>query len=137
VLLTEVGDKILDLRVYIYRPGSISGCSATGAANIEAYINKLLVGITTLGYYPNSKGGGAKIRMDWAPVDYVAKSIVHIGRSGPMFGIFHMNNPYSIYSITMDRLANYIRRFDTAAFFVRNIETTYQPVLEYAALATT
>jgi thioester reductase-like protein len=109
VLLTAVADKILDFRVFIYRPGSISGHSKTGAANIEAYINKLMCGIIKLGFYPVSRT--SRYQKDWAPVDYVAGSMVHIARRGPVYGIFHMNHPYSIYSFSMERLAKAMRSF--------------------------
>lgn len=109
VLLTAVADKILDFRAFIYRPGSISGHSKTGAANLEAYINKLICGIVKLGYYPTSRT--VPYQKDWAPVDYVASSIVHIGRRGPIYGVFHMNHPYSIYSFSMQRLAKYMKSF--------------------------
>jgi len=71
--LLRHAEATLNIPVYIYRPGSIIGDSKNGACNIEAYIHKLICGIIQMKEYPSVKVG-----FDWAPVDFVAKALVHI-----------------------------------------------------------
>lgn len=52
--------------------------------------------------------------MDWAPVDFVAKTIVHISKSGGSQTAprrYNVCNPYSCYSMNMNRLATYIQEY--------------------------
>jgi len=62
-----------------------------------------------LGYAP--RAANPVIGMDWAPVDYVARSIVKIAKDGPLHTVYHMSNPMTVYSMTMRRLVTYINSF--------------------------
>lgn len=73
----------------IYRPGTISGHSKTGASNRDAFINRLLCGLVQMKRYPLVPGG-----IEMVPVDFVAKSIVLISMQKEMLGhCYNIVNP--------------------------------------------
>lgn len=112
MFLSSVEELIPDFPLVIYRPGAIVGHSQTGHINIEAFIHKLICGIVQFGAFPTSKKW--KMQMDWTPVDYCAQSIVHISKTGGSMRTpkrYNINNPYSIYSLNMTRLASYMISF--------------------------
>jgi amino acid adenylation domain-containing protein/thioester reductase-like protein len=77
------------LPVSIYRPGRISGHSMTGASNSDDFISRLLMGWLQLGIAP-------EINMveNFAPVDFVAQTIVHLSLQRETIGqTFHVLNP--------------------------------------------
>lgn len=112
MLLGNIEDLIPDFPLVIYRPGAIVGHSKTGHFNIDAYVHKLICGVTQFGFYPVSKK--RKMQFDWVPVDYCAKAIAHISKTGGAQRAprrYNICNPYSLYSMNMTRLAKYINSF--------------------------
>ena len=71
-LIQEAGSQ-LGIPCTIFRPGTISGHSKTGHSNRNDFMNRVLCGIAQLGSCP-----AVKASINFAPVDYVAASIVHI-----------------------------------------------------------
>jgi amino acid adenylation domain-containing protein/thioester reductase-like protein len=83
-LVAEVGRR--GLPVTIYRPGSISGDSCTGAFNASDVLVRLLRGYIHSGAAPEGTAP-----LDMLPVDYVAKAIVHLVRQPDSIGrSFHL-----------------------------------------------
>ncbi|HEY0734967.1 MAG TPA: amino acid adenylation domain-containing protein, partial [Herpetosiphonaceae bacterium] len=77
------------LPVSIYRPGRITGHSVTGACNTDDFISRLLMGWLQMGSAP-------EINMveNFAPVDFVAQTIVHLSLQRETIGqTFHVLNP--------------------------------------------
>lgn len=112
MLLGNIEALIPNFPLIIYRPGAIVGHSQTGHFNIDAFIHKIICGIVQNGAYPVS----AKwpMRFDWVPVDYCAKAISHISKTGGSLRAprrYNLCHHYSHYSITMSRLANFIKSF--------------------------
>jgi NADP-dependent 3-hydroxy acid dehydrogenase YdfG len=78
------------LPVRILRAGTISGHSASGAANAWDLLTALIVESIHLGYYPDVKGW----RAEMTPVDFVSKAIVHLGnQTGVDQLVFHLGDP--------------------------------------------
>jgi len=103
VLLQQAASE-LNIPVAIYRPGSVSGDSQTGASNQEAFVNRLILGCMQLKAFPAVP---EHTGFDWAPVDYVADAISYITiNSGQTSGyrVFHTDNPLALASLTLDRL---------------------------------
>lgn len=78
-LVTEAGRR--GLPITIYRPGSISGDSRTGAFNASDVLVRLIQGYIHSGVAPQ----GA-IQLDMVPVDYVARVIVHLAHRHDSIG---------------------------------------------------
>jgi amino acid adenylation domain-containing protein/thioester reductase-like protein len=77
------------LPVSIYRPGTISGHSETGACNTSDHIYRMIKGCIQLGSIPNQD-----IHLDLSPVDYVSQAIVHLSMQKESLGkTFHLVNP--------------------------------------------
>jgi len=77
------------LPVAIYRPGSISGSSRTGAWNTDDFIGSLLKLCLTLNSVPDLDLGA-----DVVPVDYVSGAIVALSQQPRAYGkIHHLSNP--------------------------------------------
>ncbi|KAH7117670.1 tyrocidine synthetase 1 [Dendryphion nanum] len=78
------------LPVRVLRCGTISGHSASGAANAWDLLTALIVESTQLGFYPNVEGW----RAEMTPVDFVSKAIVHLGNQTHAEQlIFHLGDP--------------------------------------------
>lgn len=69
-LVREAGKRGIPVKVY--RPGTISGHSVTGAANTHDLLNALIVESLNLGCAPDVEGWLA----DMTPVDFVSDSII-------------------------------------------------------------
>jgi thioester reductase-like protein len=83
----------------LFRPGTISGHSLSGASNQHDFYIKFIAGILQLGYYPK-----VDCPMDMAPVDYTAKAIgnrlsTEFNYYSVMLGSDH-NNTGKTYHIT-------------------------------------
>ncbi|NET66950.1 MAG: amino acid adenylation domain-containing protein [Moorea sp. SIO1G6] len=75
--------------VSIYRPGTISGHSKTGASNAEQTLGRLLKSFVEQGIAPD-----LNIEFDLTPVDYVSQAIVDLSRQKESLGkSFHLVNP--------------------------------------------
>jgi len=87
-LVLESGRRGLPVR--ILRAGTISGHSATGAANAWDLLTALFVESIHLGYHPDVEGW----RAEMTPVDFVAKAIVHLGNQAHAKQlVFHLGDP--------------------------------------------
>lgn len=87
-LVLEAGRRGLPVR--ILRAGTISGHSATGAANAWDLLTALFVESIQLGYRPNVEGW----RAEMTPVDFVAKAIVHLADQVQAKQlVFHLGDP--------------------------------------------
>ncbi|MBV9789530.1 MAG: thioester reductase domain-containing protein, partial [Chloroflexi bacterium] len=77
------------LPVSIYRPGRITGHSVTGACNTDDFISRLLMGWLQMGSAPE-----LNMVENFAPVDFVAQTIVHLSLQRETLGqIVHVLNP--------------------------------------------
>jgi amino acid adenylation domain-containing protein/thioester reductase-like protein len=90
-----VADRILGLAqeveaaVNIYRPGIIAGDSGNGAWNHADMVAGLTAASVASGQLPE-----LALAVDFAPVDYVAKAIVHMSLQPELIGTsFHLSNP--------------------------------------------
>ncbi|HVZ37193.1 MAG TPA: thioester reductase domain-containing protein, partial [Polyangiaceae bacterium] len=90
-----VGEKMLlhaaqrGLPVASYRPGEVGGDSRSGRWVLDHFMVALLKGGLQLGVFP-----AIDMRLDVAPVDYVAKAVVYLAlRRGAMGRAFHLTNP--------------------------------------------
>jgi thioester reductase-like protein len=87
-LVRAAGER--GMPVVIYRPEFISGSSVSGAWNTDDFLCRLLKGIVEMGFIP----GELDIPLEFSPVDYVARSIVHLSQKPSSLGqVFHLNNP--------------------------------------------
>nr|VFK30975.1 MAG: amino acid adenylation domain-containing protein/thioester reductase domain-containing protein [Candidatus Kentron sp. MB] len=75
--------------INIYRPGSISGHSKTGASNTDQVMERLLKSFVEQGCAPQMD-----ITFDFTPVDYVSQAILYLSRQKSCIGKnFHLINP--------------------------------------------
>ncbi|PYI21792.1 acetyl-CoA synthetase-like protein [Aspergillus violaceofuscus CBS 115571] len=87
-LVLEAGRRGLPVKVH--RAGTISGHSATGAANAWDLLSALIVESIKLGYAPEVQGW----RAEMTPVDFVSKAIVHLAaQTHAEQTIFHLGDP--------------------------------------------
>ncbi|PNS15725.1 L-2-aminoadipate reductase [Sphaceloma murrayae] len=92
-LVREAGNRGLPVR--ILRAGTISGHSASGAANAWDLLTALITESIHLKHYPDVPNW----RMEMTPVDFVSKSIIHLSnipasQSSPKDQlIFHLGDP--------------------------------------------
>lgn len=87
-LVLEAGRRGLPVR--ILRAGTISGHSASGAANAYDLLTALFVESMNLGYAPNVEGW----RAEMTPVDFVSKAIVHLSnQTHAKQLVFHLGDP--------------------------------------------
>lgn len=78
------------LPVRIHRAGTISGHSATGAANAWDLLNALIVESIQLGRHPDVQGW----RAEMTPVDFVSKAICHLSNETEAKQlVFHLGDP--------------------------------------------
>ncbi|KAK3622611.1 hypothetical protein LTR56_022076 [Elasticomyces elasticus] len=87
-LVYESGRRGLPVR--ILRAGTISGHSASGAANAWDLLTALFVESIMLGYAPDVEGW----RAEMTPVDFVSKAIVHLANQTQAKQlVFHLGDP--------------------------------------------
>lgn len=87
-LVYEAGRRGLPVR--IHRAGTISGHSATGAANAYDLLTAIFVESIQLGYAPDVEGW----RAEMTPVDFVSKAIVHLAnQTHAKQLVFHLGDP--------------------------------------------
>lgn len=87
-LVLEAGRR--GLPVKIHRAGTISGHSATGAANAWDLLSAVIVESIHLGYAPDVEGW----RAEMTPVDFVSKAIVHLSNQTQAKQlVFHLGDP--------------------------------------------
>ncbi|KAF2497307.1 putative NRPS-like enzyme [Lophium mytilinum] len=87
-LVLEAGRR--GLPVKIHRAGTISGHSATGAANAWDLLTALIVESIQLGYAPDVEGW----RAEMTPVDFVSKAIIHLSCQTDIEQVvFHLGDP--------------------------------------------
>ena len=127
------------LPVARYRPGEVGGDSETGRCVLNHFLFSALKGFLQFGALPP-----IDTYIDVAPVDYVAKAIVHLALHGNALGrAFHLTNPRSAH---MNEAMGYLRdrgyRFDELPFdelrrrlilspgFAENALFPYQAALE-------
>ncbi len=76
----------------IYRAGTITGHSQTGAAQTTDFIGRLIKGLTQLGSAPRWD-----LKLGLTPVDYVSGAIVHLSQQPTSLGkAFHLVSPYAL-----------------------------------------
>lgn len=87
-LVYEAGRR--GLPVKIHRAGTISGHSATGAANPWDLLTAIFVESIRLGYAPDVEGW----RAEMTPVDFVSRSIIHLAdQTQAKQLVFHIGDP--------------------------------------------
>jgi thioester reductase-like protein len=127
------------LPVARYRPGEVSGDSRTGQCVLNHFIVAAFKGFLQYGAFPT-----IDTHLDVAPVDYVAKAIVHmVFCKNPLGRAFHLTNPRTRHmseALALLRKAGY--RFEEVRFdelrsrlitrsdFADNALFPYQAVLE-------
>jgi amino acid adenylation domain-containing protein/thioester reductase-like protein len=75
---------------HILRAGTISGHSASGAANAWDLLTALMVESVQLGHYPEVEGW----RAEMTPVDFVSKAILHLSNQTQSDQlVFHVGDP--------------------------------------------
>jgi amino acid adenylation domain-containing protein/thioester reductase-like protein len=91
-----VGEKCLlnaaerGLPVARYRPGEVGGDSLTGRCVTDHFLFACIKGFLQFGAFP-----ALDIEVDVAPVDYVARAMVHLIFHGNTLGrAFHLTNPH-------------------------------------------
>lgn len=78
------------LPVTVYRPGYILGHSRTGVGDPDDFISRVVRGAHRIGAYPDLP----RHRMEFVPVDFVSRAIVHIaGREGHQDRAHHLVPP--------------------------------------------
>ncbi|NEP00463.1 MAG: AMP-binding protein, partial [Symploca sp. SIO2E9] len=79
----------LGIPVSIYRPGTISGHSKTGAYNADQVLGRLLKSFIEQGIAPN-----LNLEFELTPVDYISQAIVYLSKQKESLGKnFHLINP--------------------------------------------
>ncbi|NEQ66973.1 MAG: amino acid adenylation domain-containing protein [Symploca sp. SIO2D2] len=92
----------LGIPVSIYRPGTISGHSQTGASNAEQTLGRLLKSFVEQGIAPD-----LNIEFDLTPVDYVSQAIFYLSKQKESLGkSFHLVHPQCL---PIGELVNLIR----------------------------
>jgi myxalamid-type nonribosomal peptide synthetase MxaA len=127
------------LPVARYRPGEVGGDSETGRCVLNHFLIAAFKGFLQYGAFPP-----IDTHVDVAPVDYVAKAIVHMAfRRNPLGRAFHLTNPrachmrqalaflrdagYQFEELRFDELRN---RLVESADFANNALFPYQAALE-------
>ncbi len=74
----------------IYRLGTITGHSQTGAFQTDDLIGRLIKGLTQLGSAPD-----LDLKMSLTPVDYISQAIIHLSHQPASLGkAFHLVSPH-------------------------------------------
>jgi myxalamid-type nonribosomal peptide synthetase MxaA len=101
------------LPVARYRPGEVGGDSETGRCVLNHFLIAAFKGFLQYGAFPP-----IDTHIDVAPVDYVAKAVVHMAfRGNPLGRAFHLTNPHACHmqdGLAFLRNAGY--RFDEMPF---------------------
>ncbi|HLO84887.1 MAG TPA: amino acid adenylation domain-containing protein [Nostocaceae cyanobacterium] len=85
--------KLRGMPISVYRPGMITGHSATGLSNTNDIMSRLLKSFILLKNAPQ-----IDLIMDMTPVDYVSSAIVYISRQKESLGkTFHLVNPQPLH----------------------------------------
>jgi myxalamid-type nonribosomal peptide synthetase MxaA len=116
--------------VAVYRPGEVSGDSRTGESDDTHLASAFVKGSLQAGVFP------ALGRLDAAPVDYVARALVHLMTQPDSLGrVFHLCNPDAM---NADQAYAWIRergyRFDVVPFDEWRRKILEDPALEDNAL---
>jgi thioester reductase-like protein len=127
------------LPVARYRPGEVGGDSLTGNCITDHFLIAAIKGFLQFGAFPD-----LDMEVDVAPVDYVAKALIHlVFHKNPLGRAFHLTNPerrHMSEALTFLRSLGY--RFDELRFedlrdrlvhdgnFGRNALFPYQATLE-------
>jgi epothilone polyketide synthase E len=91
-LVWSAGDR--GIPVTVYRPSFIGGASAEGAWNTADFLCRMLKYAVDEGCLP----GDLDVEIDMSPVDYVARSIVHLSRQPSSVGrAFHLQSPRPVH----------------------------------------
>jgi thioester reductase-like protein len=86
-LVMQARERGLDVR--IYRPGTISGHSTSGAFNPDDFVCAMIKGCVELGVAPQ-----VDTAINLAPVDYVSRALVRIALgAGGSSGAYHLVGP--------------------------------------------
>jgi amino acid adenylation domain-containing protein/thioester reductase-like protein len=113
------------LPVSIYRPHDVTGHSQTGAWRAEGFLCSFLRSLFDLGAAPDFN-----LPLDFAPVDYVTKAIVHIAMNEPAVGsVFHLNNP------RYNKLSHMIDKMQALGYSIQRLpyHTWVQKLVDYTA----
>jgi len=95
-LVHEAGRRGLPVR--IMRAGTISGHSATGAANAYDLLSALIVESIHIGHAPRVAGW----RAEMTPVDFVSRAIVHLSNeTATRQTVFHVGDPDPVDTATV------------------------------------
>ena len=95
-LVYEAGRRGLPVKVY--RPGTISGHSVTGATNTYDLLNALIVESLHLGHAPDVKDWYAEM----TPVDFVSKAIITLANhTGSNQSVYHLGDPKPVTASTV------------------------------------
>jgi myxalamid-type nonribosomal peptide synthetase MxaA len=135
--LVNAGER--GLPVARYRPGEVGGDSQTGRCVLNHFLVAAFKGFLQYGAFPP-----IDTPLDVAPVDYVAKAIVHMAfRGKPLGRAFHLTNPQSChmseglgflrnagYRFEEIRFLELRRRLVESAGFADNALFPYQAALE-------
>jgi myxalamid-type nonribosomal peptide synthetase MxaA len=116
--------------VAVYRPGEVSGDSRTGESDATHLASAFVKGSLQAGVFP------ALGRLDAAPVDYVARALVHLmARPDSLGRVFHLCNPDAM---NADQAYAWFReqgyRFDVVPFDEWRRRILEDPTLEDNAL---
>ncbi|GAO19157.1 hypothetical protein UVI_02061400 [Ustilaginoidea virens] len=97
-LVNEAGRR--GMHVKVYRPGTISGHSVTGATNTYDLLNALIVESLHLGYAPKVDGWLAEM----TPVDFVSQAIVTLANHPcTKQKLYHLGDPQPVAAETVFR----------------------------------
>jgi len=89
------------LPVTVYRPGYIVGHSRTGAGDPDDFLGRVVRGALQIGAFPDLP----RQRMEFVPVDYVSRAIVHIaGQEGHQDRAHHLVPPEPRLSLDLNDL---------------------------------
>jgi thioester reductase-like protein len=113
------------LPVSIYRPHDVTGHSQTGAWKTEGFLCSFLRSMFEIGAAPDFN-----LPLDFAPVDYVTRAIVHISMNEPAVGtVFHLNNP------RYNKLSNMIKKVQELGYPIQKLpfHTWVQKLVDYTA----
>jgi amino acid adenylation domain-containing protein/thioester reductase-like protein len=113
------------LPVSIYRPHDVTGHSQSGAWKTEGFLCSFLRSLFEIGAAPD-----LSILLDFAPVDYVTRAIVHIAMNEPAVGTaFHLNNP------RYNKLSKIIAKMQALGYSIQKLpyHSWVQKLLDYTA----
>jgi amino acid adenylation domain-containing protein/thioester reductase-like protein len=113
------------LPVSIFRPHDVTGHSQSGAWKTEGFLCSFLRSLFELGAAPDFN-----LPLDFAPVDYVTRAIVHISMNEPAVGtVYHLNNP------RYNKLPNIVKKMQDLGYPIQKLpyHTWVQKLVDYTA----